>query len=226
MSQVVDPLLIPLDQAHPILPLAIRQHLGVQLRAHYGSPEEFSASAPIQALLKRLDAALAARGEALTAEVRAGLTAQMPGLMRFALSLTRDSVRADDLVQETLLKAWRSRHTYQADTNLAAWLTMILRNTFYTNHRRRAREVEDPDEAYAATLSIAPAQEHGLHLQDMQAALAQLSPILRVPLVLIVLNDLTYEEAAAVMGCRVGTIKSRMFRAREKLAQILGHELS
>lgn len=211
-----------LEQDEPILPPSIRQHLGAQLRSLYGSPEEWSASTPMPALLERVAAALAAHSEALTAEVRAGLAAQMPSLMRFALSLTKDPVRADDLVQETLLRAWRSRHTYQTDTNLAGWLMMILRNAFYTGHRRRSREIEDPDDAYAASLSIPPAQEGRLHLQDMQAALNQLSPKLREVVVLIVLNDRSYEEAASAMGCSLGTIKSRMFRAREQLAQALG----
>jgi RNA polymerase sigma-70 factor (ECF subfamily) len=223
MSLVVKPTPIAHDHTDHILPPAIRQHLGAQLRALYGLPEEFSASAPIEALLERLDAVLAARGETLTAEVRAGLTAEMPSLMRFALSLTKDPVRADDLVQETLLRAWRSRQTYQADTNLAGWLAIILRNTFYSIHRKHLHEVEDPDEAYAAMLSVAPAQEHGLRLQDMQTAMTQLSPTLREALVLIVLNDLSYEQAAAAMGCNIGTIKSRIFRARERLAQILGY---
>lgn len=223
MPQDAAPALTPVLQDEPVLPLAIRQHLGLQLRAFYGAPEEWQASAPLQNLLERLDAVLVARRAALTAEVRDGLTVQMPGLLRFALSLTRDPVRADDLVQETLLRAWRSRHTYQPDTNLAGWLTMILRNAFYTGHRRRCREIEDPDEAYAASLSIAPAQEDGLHLQDTHVALAKLSPKLREVLVLIVLNDLSYEEAAVRLNCNIGTIKSRMFRAREQLALALGH---
>ncbi|MHC2017781.1 sigma-70 family RNA polymerase sigma factor [Methylobacterium sp. CM6247] len=146
----------------------------------------------------------------------------MPNLRRFALSLTRDPVRADDLVQETLLRAWRSRHTYQPDTNLAGWLTRILRNGFYTGHRRRSREIEDPDNAYAALLSLPPTQESHLHLQDVQTALNLLSPKLREVVLLIVLNDMSYEEAACTTGCSLGTIKSRMFRAREQLAQALG----
>jgi len=100
---------------------------------------------------------------------------------------------------------------------------MIQRNAFYTGHRRRCREVEDPEEAYAAKLSIPPAQEDSLHLRDAQVALAQLSPKLREVLVLIVLNDLSYEQAASVMGCNIGTIKSRMFREREQLAELIGY---
>ena len=213
-----------LDRRDPLLPQAVREHLGSQLRALYGPIDDLAAPAAIQALLRRLDAALAAQGEALSAEIRAGMAAEMPGLLRFALSLTKDRSRADDLVQETLMRGWRSRHTYQPGTNLSAWLTMILRNCFYTYHRRRVPEVEDPDDTHAATLSVAPSQEDNLHLQDMQAALAQLSDEHRQTLVLIVLNDLSYEEAAVAMGCKVGTIKSRVSRARERLARMLGHD--
>ncbi|WP_264048483.1 sigma-70 family RNA polymerase sigma factor [Methylobacterium flocculans] len=208
----------------PVLPLAVRMHLGLQLQALYGPPPELDEAEPIQALLRQLDAVLASQGEALSAEIRAGMTAQMPGLLRFALSLTKDRSRAEDLVQETLMRGWRSRHTYQPGTNLGAWLTMILRNTFYTYHRRRTYEVEDPDDRHAGSMTIAPSQEDGLHLQDMQAALAQLSAEHRETLVLIVLNDLSYEEAAVAMGCKVGTVKSRVSRARERLTHILGLE--
>ncbi|POR41088.1 RNA polymerase subunit sigma-70 [Methylobacterium sp. V23] len=209
-------------QEDPVLSLEVREHLGTQLRALYGSLDAFGASGPLHALMERLDAALAAYGETLTAEVRAGMAEQMPGLMRFALSLTKDRSRAEDLVQETLMRAWRSRHTYEAGTNVAGWLTMILRNTFYSHHRKRSHEVEDPDEAYAAALSIAPPQEDRLHLQDMHVAMGQLPPEQRETLVLIVLNNLSYEEAALAMGCKVGTVKSRMSRARERLSEILG----
>jgi RNA polymerase sigma-70 factor (ECF subfamily) len=216
--------LVQAEQNDPILPIAVREHLGVQLRALYDPLDALSAPEPIRALLEQLDAALVVHGEALTAEVRAGMAAQMPTLMRFALSLTKDYSRAEDLVQETLMKAWRSRHTYEPGTNFAGWLTIILRNAFYTHHRKQVFEVEDPGEEYAAKLSVAPAQEDGLHLQDMRAAWAQLSAEHRETLELIVLNDLSYEEAAKVMGCKMGTIKSRVWRARERLAHILGEQ--
>jgi RNA polymerase sigma-70 factor (ECF subfamily) len=226
MSSDVPSTLVQFEQDDPVLPHAVREHLGLQLRALYDPLDVLSAPEPIQALLERLDVALAAHGEALTAEVRAGMTAQMPSLMRFALSLTKDHSRAEDLVQETLMRAWRSRHTFETGTNFAGWLTIILRNAFYTHHRRRSLEVEDPDETHAAKLSVAPAQEDGLHVQDMQAALAQLSAEQREAIVLIVLNGLSYEDAAEAMGCKIGTIKSRVSRAREQLAYLLGSERS
>jgi RNA polymerase sigma-70 factor (ECF subfamily) len=200
----------------------VREHLGSRLRALYGPLDALIAPAPLDALMERLDAALAAHGEALTAEVRAGMAREMPGLMRYALSLTRDTARAEDVVQEALMRAWRNRHTFELGTNLAGWLTMIVRNTFYTSHRKRSHEVEDPDDAQAAMLSVAPAQEDGLHLQDVQGALGQLTPEQRETLVLVVLNNLSYEEAAVAMGCEIGTVKSRLFRARERLTEVLG----
>ena len=220
MSLDAMPTLDLAERIEPALSPGVRAHLGTQLRALYGPLDALTA--PLEALLERLDEALAAHGEALTAEVRAGLAREMPGLMRYALSLTRDASRAEDVVQETLMKAWRSRQSYALGTNLAAWLTMILRNTVYTSHRKRSHEVEDPDEAHAATLSVAPAQEDGLHLQDVQGALGRLPPEQRETLVLVVLNNLSCEEAAVVMGCKVGTVKSRLSRARKRLAEIVG----
>ena len=173
--------------------------------------------------LDRLDAVLTARGEALTEEVRSGMAVVMPNLLAYAISLTKDRALAEDLVQETLLKGWRSRHRYQAGTNVAAWLTTILRNNYYTVYRKRAREVEDADDTLAAALSVAPAQSDRLNLQDVQAALAKLPVEQREALLLVVLNELTYDEAAAVMGCKVGTVKSRISRGRNHLAKILGH---
>ena len=147
----------------------------------------------------------------------------MPGLRAFAVSLTKNSVAADDLVQETLLKAWRSRQSFQTGSNLEAWLFTILRNTYYTIHRKRAREVEDVDGTHAAMLNLAPAQEDRLNLQDMQKALEQLPREQREVLLLIVVNDKTYEEAAAIMACKIGTVKSRASRARIRLAELLGY---
>jgi RNA polymerase sigma-70 factor (ECF subfamily) len=222
MSLDAMPTLDRAERDGPALSPAVREHLGTQLRSLYGPLDAAVAPAPLDAIMERLEEALAAHGEALTAEVRAGMAREMPGLMRYALSLTRDAARAEDVLQEAMMKAWRSRHTFEAGTNLTGWLTMIVRNTFYSSHRKRSHEVEDPDEAHAAMLSVAPAQEDGLHLQDVQDALGRISPEQRETLVLIVLNNLSYEEAAIALGCKIGTVKSRLFRARERLAEIVG----
>ncbi|WP_336491128.1 sigma-70 family RNA polymerase sigma factor [Methylobacterium nigriterrae] len=213
----------PAERSEPDLPAAIRGHLGQHLRALYGPVESWVTTEQLSALLGRLEAALTARGEALTAEVRLGIEAAMPSLRAFALSLTRNSTAADDLMQETLLKAWRRRESYQPGTKLDAWLFTILRNTYYSGYRKRVREVEDVDDKHAATLSIAPAQEDRLNLQDMQRALEQFPSDQREALLLVAVNDMSYEEAAAIMECKLGTIKSRASRARVRLMQLLGY---
>jgi RNA polymerase sigma factor (sigma-70 family) len=197
--------------------------LGEHLRIYYGLPDTANASEIFSDLLNRLEAVLAERGEALTAEVRAGLTRAVPSLRAFAMSLTRDHFRADDLVQETLLRAWRSRDGFQPGTNLDAWLFMIMRNAFYSTHRKRSRELEDADGALTARLSTAPSQGDKLDLQDMDVALNQLPEDQREALVLICLNGMSYEEAAAVMACKLGTVKSRISRGRQRLATLLGY---
>ena len=225
MPQTLSDFMPPLDTGAPddaALSPDVREHLGAQLRVLYGSLDAMIEPQNLGALLERLDVALAAYGEALTVEVRAGMAREMPGLMRYAFSLTRDASRAEDVLQEALMRAWRNRHSFEAGTNIAGWLTMIVRNTFYTFLRKRSHEVEDPDDTQAAMLSVAPAQEDGLHLQDVQGALGHLTPEQRETLVLVVLNNLSYEEAAVAMGCKIGTVKSRLFRARERLAEIIG----
>jgi RNA polymerase sigma factor (sigma-70 family) len=222
-KQAIKRLTEPAAQVTPALPSCVRTHLGEQLRALYRAAELQGTPALFQALLKRFEAALEARGEALTAEVRAGLITALPNLRAYALSLTRDRVRADDLVQETMLKGWRRRESYQAGTNLTAWLTTIMRNTFYSGHRKRVRESEDPDDTLAAQLSTAPSQGDRLDLQDLQTALGQLPEEQRAALRLVVIDGLTYEEAAELMGCPLGTVKSRINRSRQRLAELLGY---
>lgn len=157
---------------------------------------------------------LAARGETLTAEVRQGLQDHAPGLRKYALSLTRDAARADDLVQDTMLRAWMYRESFTPGTNVCGWLTIIMRNTFYSGQRKRVHEVEDTDGSYAAQLVTLPAQGAVLDLEDVNAAIGRLSTTLRQALTLVAIDNMTYDEAATVMGCKIGTVKSRVWRAR------------
>jgi RNA polymerase sigma-70 factor (ECF subfamily) len=154
--------------------------------------------------------------------------ATLPELRAFAMSLTHDGVRADDLVQETVLRAWSCADQFQAGTCIKAWLFTILHNLFYTDHRRRKREVDDPQGIRAARLKTCPEQQSRLDLEDMQAALAKLAPLHREVLILVGAEGLSYDEAAAICGVSVGTIKSRVNRARLHLARLLhieaGHE--
>ncbi|MEM6438965.1 MAG: sigma-70 family RNA polymerase sigma factor [Pseudomonadota bacterium] len=143
-------------------------------------------------------------------------------LRAFARSLTRNAANADDLVQETLLKAWTNRARYEEGTNLRAWLFTILRNTFYSDFRKKRREVEDVDGVHAGRLAEAPTQDHALAVQDFQAALNRLPEDQREALVLIGAAGLSYEEAAEVLNTAVGTVKSRVSRARSALSETLG----
>jgi RNA polymerase sigma-70 factor (ECF subfamily) len=144
-----------------------------------------------------------------------------PSLRRFALSLAHDPIMADDLVQETMLRAWKNRARFELGTNFEAWSFTIMRNWFYTD-RRKHREVQDGDGVHAARLTALPDQAGCLDLQDVQAALEQLTPPMREALMLVTVEGLSQEEAAAVMGCQIGTVKSRVFRARDQLVRLLG----
>ena len=150
------------------------------------------------------------------------LVALLPNLRAFAFSLCGQHDRADDLVQETLLKAWSHLDSFQEGTNLRAWLFTILRNTFITEMRRRRREVEDANGKKADGLSVAPAQQGHIDMQDVQKALDLLPPHQREALVLVGAAGMSYEETAEITKCAVGTVKSRVNRARSRLAQLLG----
>lgn len=209
----------------PTLPVAVRSHLGQLLAATYAQSDT-----PLE-LPERLDKLLAQLQQVLIRSedrrpdtFRTGLLAAAPSLRRYAMSLTRDYTAAEDLVQDTLLRAWRSQGRFEAGTNLDAWLFTILRNQFYTGARKGRREVSDTDGALGALLTSAPEQMGHLDLKDVQAALSRLSADMREALLLVTIEGMDYEQAAAAMGCQVGTIKSRVCRARQKLTALLGFD--
>ena len=153
---------------------------------------------------------------------RRELIAIIPNLRAFAASLSGSFDRADDLVQETLVKAWDKQHTFQPGTNLKAWLFTILRNEFYTQMRKKGREIQDVDGVHAMQLAGHPEQQGHLDLQDFRKALEQLPDDQREALILIGASGFSYEEAAEICKCAVGTIKSRVSRARTRIADLLG----
>ncbi|KMO11786.1 sigma-70 family RNA polymerase sigma factor [Methylobacterium platani] len=155
-------------------------------------------------------------------EMRALLLAAIPALRAFAFSLTRDFDRSDDLVQETLVRAWTKADSFTPGTNLYAWLFTILRNLFYSEQRKRRREVEDADGVMAGRLTALPDQEARVELSAFQEALSTLPASQREALVLVGAQNFTYEEAAEICGVAVGTIKSRVSRARGRLIELLG----
>ena len=156
---------------------------------------------------------------------REDVVALIPALRAFAWSLSHNSADADDLVQDTLIKAWTHRAKFEPGTNLRAWLFTILRNTYYTAVVRRRREVADEDGKHAATLSSAPTQDWSVAMRSLRAALLQLPPEHREALVLVGAAGMTYEEAAEICGCALGTIKSRVNRARARLLRIMDAEV-
>ena len=150
-----------------------------------------------------------------------GLLASVPALRAFAISLTGRIDRADDLVQETVLKAWAASQSFQPGTNLKAWLFTILRNHALTQFKKQRREVEDIDEALAAKLSSKAEQDGHLALHRMRDALAKLPEDQREAVLLVGAAGFSYEEVAEMCGTVVGTIKSRVSRGRSTLAQLM-----
>jgi RNA polymerase sigma-70 factor (ECF subfamily) len=156
-----------------------------------------------------------------TPEITANILEIIPNLRAFAVSLCGNFDRADDLVQETILKAWNKLDSFVEGTNLRAWLFTILRNVYFSEYRKRRREVEDADGAFAGKLTTAPGQNSHMDMLDFRAALDRLPVDQREALILIGGSGLSYEEAASICGCPVGTMKSRVNRARTRLGELL-----
>ena len=157
----------------------------------------------------------------LAPSVREAMLAAVPSLRAFAISLSGNVDRADDLVQETLLRAMANIDSFEPGTNMSAWLFTILRNLFRSEYRKRRREVEDTDGNYAETLKSHPEQQSRVEFEEFRTALAKLPADQREALILVGASGFSYEEAAAICQCAVGTIKSRVNRARTRLAELL-----
>jgi len=152
---------------------------------------------------------------------RDDVVAQIPALRAFAWSLSHNSADADDLVQDTLTKAWTHRDKFERGTNLRAWLFTILRNTYYTGVTRRRREIADEDGKHAAALTSPATQDWSVAMRTLQSAMLRLPDEHREALILVGAAGLTYEEAAEICGCALGTIKSRVNRARARLLKLM-----
>jgi RNA polymerase sigma-70 factor (ECF subfamily) len=145
----------------------------------------------------------------------------IPSLRAFAISLSGNVERADDLVQETLMRAIAHVDSFEPNTNMPAWLFTILRNLFRSEYRKRRREVEDVEGRYADQLKTHPEQVGRIEFGEFRAALAKLPHDQREALLLVGASGFSYEEAAAICECAVGTIKSRVNRARTRLTELL-----
>ncbi|MBS0491123.1 MULTISPECIES: sigma-70 family RNA polymerase sigma factor [unclassified Phenylobacterium] len=154
-------------------------------------------------------------------EFKTELTALIPQMRAFARSLCRDATAADDLAQDALLKAWNNRASFEPGTNMKAWTFMILRNQFYSDKRRSWRSSQLDPEVAERTLEAASNPIASLELDEVRRALACLPDDQREALILIGAGGLSYEEVSEICGCAIGTIKSRVSRARDRLSTII-----
>jgi len=221
----------------------IPAHLSAPLQNHFGPVDRDPLPAALTELLRlfeaeaKAEAKWAARARAkpgIKAGTRASARAAVdpglrdalvecvPALRVFALSLCGNPARAEDLVQEAQVRAWANREKFEPGTNFSAWIFTILRNHFYSECRRFRREVEDAEGHHAAALTTPAEQEHAVVLGSVMALIHTLPAPQRQALLLVGADGLTYEEAAARLDCQVGTVKSRVSRARRFLAESLG----
>ena len=145
----------------------------------------------------------------------------LPDLRAFSRSLAGRPDLADDIVQDSVLKAWKARDRFEPGTNLKAWLFTIIRNTYYSDRRRAGRIVQDEDGVLTDNMVSPSGQGDQLELQNMRRALSMLPDEQREALMLIGAGGFSHEEASAIMGVAVGTIKSRVFRARNALQEMM-----
>jgi RNA polymerase sigma-70 factor (ECF subfamily) len=149
------------------------------------------------------------------------LLATLPSLRAFAVSLSGRHDKADDLVQDTVMKAWAKQDSFELGTNIKAWLFTILRNEFYSQMRKRGREIQDTDGAFTERMAVHPSQYGIVDLNDFRKALDRLPDDQREAVILIGASGFSYEEAAEICHCAIGTMKSRVSRARTKLQELL-----
>ncbi|MBS0409616.1 MAG: sigma-70 family RNA polymerase sigma factor [Proteobacteria bacterium] len=149
------------------------------------------------------------------------LTGLIPQLRAFARTLAGDATQADDLAQDAMMKAWSARESFELGTNMKAWTFMILRNQFYSEKRRSWRQSQLDQEAAERTLVAPDDPMAPVALDELRQGLGMLPPEQREALILVGAGGFAYEEAAAICGCAVGTVKSRVSRARRALEAVL-----
>jgi RNA polymerase sigma-70 factor (ECF subfamily) len=162
--------------------------------------------------------------DAIERDFKRAMLGCLGSLRAFAVSLTGRHDRADDLVQDTIMKAWAKKTSFEPGSNMKAWLFTILRNEFYSQIRKSGREIQDSDGYYTEQLSSHPGQYGALDLKDFKVALDKLPDDQKEAIILIGASGFSYEEAAEICECAIGTIKSRVNRARTRLAELLNVE--
>lgn len=205
-----------------ILTRDLSGYLAAPLRDYFSLIQSEPLPAALTDLVARFETAFARQGRTVANEFRDDLLRTLPALRTFALSLTGDVTRADDLVQETFARAWTKWHHFTPGTNFSAWLFTILRNQLYSEMRKRKREVEDAEGVQAGKLMSPADQEDASTLKVVWDRIGGLPVAQRQALLLVGAEGRTYEEAAALIGCQVGTVKSRVSRARALLVEQLG----
>lgn len=210
------------DEKGEILTSDLSDYLAGPLRDYFSNSQSEPLPAVLSDLVARFEAALVRQGRTVANEFRDDLMKALPALRTFALSLTGDVTRADDLVQETFARAWTKWHHFTPGTNFTAWLFTILRNQLYSELRKRKREVEDAEGSQASKLTILADQEDASTLKAVWDRIGSLPEAQRQALLLVGAEGRTYEEAAILIGCQVGTVKSRVSRARAHLVEQLG----
>ena len=161
------------------------------------------------------------RDPALDAAFKAEIVTLIPHLRAFARTLCGNATAADDLAQDAMMKAWDARASFQMGTNMKAWTFMILRNQFYSEKRRSWRQTQLDQEAAERTLVAVDDPEAPVALDELRLSLGMLPPEQREALILVGAGGFAYEEAAEICGVAVGTVKSRVSRARRALLAIL-----
>lgn len=154
-------------------------------------------------------------------DFRSQMVAIIPSLRAFARGLCGNRELADDLAQDAMMRAWAAQDSFTPGTNFRAWIFMILRNQFYTTMRKNSRMTSwDPEAAERLLVEAAP-QQHHIHMSDVEKALQKLSPEQREILLIVGAGGASYEEAAEITGCAIGTVKSRLARGRVALAALI-----
>jgi RNA polymerase sigma-70 factor (ECF subfamily) len=155
-------------------------------------------------------------------QIEAEFIGALPKLRAYASSLSHRAERVDDLVQETMVRAFANISSFEPGSNVMAWLYTILRNEFYSEYRKNRREVQDEDGQHANQVEFQQVQEGHMHFLEVRDAVERLAPSHREALMLTTAGGLSYGDAATQCGCAVGAIRSRIHRARGELAVLLG----